>query len=125
MKNRIYDMSLDDLKEALVGRTVTEIDTNEGTVTLDDGTEVEFEDTSDCCAWFNYELRAGNFTDNAITSVEVTENAAENEWEEDYTIHILAANKNVADLTITGDPTSGYYCHSINMNITTKESPDA
>lgn len=120
---KVHDMTATYLEAAIVGRTVTQINPYQGTITLDNGTELEFVDTADCCAWFDYELRAGNLTDNAITSVKVTENAAENDWEEDYTIHILAANKNVADLTITGDATSGYYCHSINMNITTKETP--
>ena len=37
--------------------------------------------------------------------------------DESWSIHILAANKHIADVNITGDATSGYYCHSINLEI--------
>ncbi|MCT1835461.1 hypothetical protein M3D63_11915 [Kocuria palustris] len=39
------------------------------------------------------------------------------ESESDYTIHILAEDHRIADLDIKGDCTSGYYCHSINLQI--------
>lgn len=119
----IYDMTPQELKRELIGRTVTKIDEGDNALTLDDGRVLKFRDTADCCAWFNGELRAGNLTDNAITAVKVTENQdPENVYgNEDYTIHILAADKNIADLDITGDPTSGYYCHSIDLEIYTPE----
>lgn len=117
----IRDMDQQDLEKLLIGCTVTKIDEGDNALTLDDGRVLKFRDTADCCAWFNGELRAGNLTDNAITAVKVTEHQDPEDvyGNEDYTIHILAADKNIADLDITGNPTSGYYCHSINLDIYT------
>ena len=115
----IYDMDQQDLKKLLIGCTVTKIDEGDNALTLDDGRVLKFRDTAECCAWFNGELRAGNLTDNAITAVKVTEHQDPEDvyGDEYYTIHILAANKKIADLDISGNPTSGYYCHSINLDI--------
>ena len=117
----IYDMDKQDLKKLLIGCTVTKIDEGDNALTLDDGRVLKFRDTAECCAWFNGELRAGNLTDNAITAVKVTDHQDPEDvyGDEDYTIHILAANKKIADLDINGNPTSGYYCHSINLDIYT------
>ena len=115
----IYDMTAKDLERELIGKTVTAIDESENKLTLNDGTTLEFRDTADCCAWFNANLRAGNLTDNAITAIKVTDHQEEEYEDEDYTIHIFAANKKIADLDINGNPTSGYYCHSIQLNIHT------
>ena len=114
-------MTFDDLKKELIGKTVVAIDEGDNALTLDDGRVLKFRDTAECCAWFNGELRAGNLTDNAITAVKVTEHQDPEDvhGDEYYTIHILAANKKIADLDIYGNPTSGYYCHSINLDIYT------
>lgn len=120
MTNKIYDMGLEDLSQALVGKVVTAIDPNESTLTLSDGTILTFEDTSDCCAWFHSELKAGNLTENAVTSIKIAEgNSEAAEYDdENYTLHILAVDHNIADLNITGNATSGHYCHSINLIVT-------
>lgn len=40
----------------------------------------------------------------------------DDEWgDEDYTLHILAANENIADVDINGNAGSGYYMHSITL----------
>lgn len=124
MTNKIYDMRQEDLSQALVGKVVTAIDPSESTLTLSDGTILAFEDTSDCCAWFYAELEAGNLTENAVTSIKATDNNPEAvEYDdENYTLHILAVDHNIADLTITGNPTSGYYCHSIDLVIKEKNN---
>lgn len=119
----VFDMTASDLEKELIGRAITSIDESENTLTLDDGRKLVFKDTGDCCAWFNANLKAGNLTDNAITAIKVTDRQEEEYDNEDYTLHIFAANKKIADLDINGNPTSGYYCHSINLDIyTPKES---
>ena len=119
-ENLVWDMSVNDLKKELIGKSIVEIDESANKLTLNDGTTLEFQDTADCCAWFNANLRAGNLTDNAITAIKVTDRPGEYGYE-DYTIHILAANKKIADLDINGNAGSGYYCHSINLRICGKE----
>ena len=110
-------MTPEDLERELIGKSIVEIDESGNNLTLNDGTILEFRDTADCCAWFGANLRAGNLTDNAITAIKVTDRQEEEYADEDYTIHIFAANKKIADLDINGNPTSGYYCHSINLAI--------
>ena len=119
----IYDMYPGDLEKEVVGKTITAVDTENGTLTLGNGTVLEFEDTQSCCAWFSAELEAGNLTDNAVTAIEVTDNGPDDDYssEPDYTIHVLAADTKIVDVTITGDATSGYYCHSIILNVKEKK----
>lgn len=120
MKNSktVYDMTAADLEEHLLGKTVTAVAGD--TITLSDGTALRFEDTADCCAYFNAELRAGNFTDNAITAVNQID-TGENEYDEKWSLHILAADKRVATVDIEGTSSSGYYCHSVNLIVTRPE----
>lgn len=115
--DRIWDMGQSDLEKRLIGKRVVEINENNSEMTLDDGTVLVFQDESDCCAWFEAELKAGNLTDNAVTAVRVTDRQENEYGDEDYTLHILAADETIADLNITGNPTSGYYCHSITLEI--------
>lgn len=111
----IYDMTLEDLKKQVIGRVVRKVDQQNGTISLDDGTELEFQDTSGCCAWFNAQLEAGNLVDNAVTDVSLTDTPGDAYDVEDYTLHILAADTRICDVHITGNPTSGYYCLSIDL----------
>ena len=120
----IRDMTASDLEKELIGKTIVEIDESANTLTLNDGRKLVFRDTSDCCAWFDANLRAGNLTDNAITAIKVTDRQEDGYDDEDYTIHILAANKKIADLDIYGNPTSGYYCHSIDLEIFVSDSKE-
>lgn len=116
----IRDMSVDDLTKRLIGQVIIAVDSVEKTLTLSNGSILTFEDTSSCCAWFEAELIKGNLTDNAITDV-VYEDRPEDDLgsKENYTIHILASDKNICDLNIVGDAASGHYCLSINLDITT------
>lgn len=119
----IYDMYPGDLEDEVVGKTVTSVDTESNTITLSNGTVLGFEDNEDCCAWFSAELEAGNLTDNAVTAIKVTgdDPYEDSSSETDYTIHILAANTKIADVTITGSAGTGYYCHSIILNVKEKK----
>lgn len=117
----IYDMYPSELEKEVIGKTITAVDTENDTITLSNGTVLEFEGTSDCCAWFSAELEAGNLTDNAVTGIKVTDNTPDDDYgTESYTIHILAADTKIVDVNITGDATSGYYCHSIILNVKEK-----
>ncbi|MBC3179383.1 hypothetical protein [Corynebacterium lujinxingii] len=108
------DMTDGDLEQELVGKKIVKIDTENNTMTLHDGTVLKFHDASDCCAWFEAELEEKNLTDNAITHVTTTGEYGDESW----SIHILAANNHIADVNITGNEGSGYYCHSIDLEIT-------
>lgn len=115
----IYDMTPRQLEEQLVGKSITAID--ERAITLGDGTTLEIQDTDDCCAWFNGEVRAIDLSDNVVTGVrhDERENA---DYLDTYTLTILSSVTELAAVDIMGDPTSGYYVHSVNLKVTTKET---
>lgn len=120
MNNYIPDMSVGDLRNELIGQKIVDIDTRKNTITTASGKKLHFKDTYQCCAWFEAELSVGNLIDNAVTSLDVTDNQPEKRFGSgsDYTIHIMAADKNIADVNIYGDETSGYYCRSIILEVT-------
>lgn len=117
-ENMIFDMTSSDLAENLVGRKIVSVNTGTPSCTLDDGTVLEFVDTYDCCAWFESAITHIDLDDNAIMSVEVVQ-PEKSELPEEYSINILTVDKNVMALEIMGDPTSGYYCKSINLVVKT------
>lgn len=112
----IGSMTVEDLREELVGKTIESVDEVEKTITLTDGTKLRFIDAQDCCAWFASNLFEGNLVDNAVTDV-VQEWHESEEVPEAWTLHVLAADKNLVDVDIWGDSTSGYYCRSITLRV--------
>jgi len=113
-------MTEGDLERELIGKRITEVDTGAGELTLDDGTRLIFEDTSDCCAWFSAQLQEGNLTDNAVTRVDCDYPTAADPYDEAWSLHILAGDNRIASVDIEGNSTSGYYCHSINLRVLSK-----
>lgn len=111
---RIIDMSVSDLEEKLLGQRIVQIDTDRNIIQLGDGTALEFEDTSDCCAWFSAKLETGALTENAVTNVTTTDDS---ESDEGYRIHILAVDTEIGSIAIDGYSGSGYYCASVNLVI--------
>lgn len=114
--NQIRDMDRSDLEKHVLGKRVTEVNTERNTITLDDGTVLEFEGASECCAWFAANLKAGELTDNMVTAVR-EEEAECPDARESWSLHILAGDTRLASVDICGDSSNGYYCHSIILNI--------
>lgn len=114
----IYDMTGDHLEAALVGKSITA--TSEDSITLSDGTVLHIEDTSDCCAWFTGSVRSIDLSDNIVTGVREDDRDGD-EWTEHYTLTILSHTREIAAVDIDGDPTSGYYCHSVDLRIAKEE----
>lgn len=119
-----YDMTEQDLAGELVGKRIVGIDADANTMTLHDGTVLTFHDTFDCCSWFEAELKEHNLTDNAITRVTTSDEHSDEYGEQSWSIHILAADEHIADVNINGDEGSGYYCHSINLEITNPDKQE-
>lgn len=117
-KREIYDLRQEDLEKEVLGKKVVHINETLGTIELNDGTTLQLQDTSDCCAYFNGQLKAGNFTDNVITAVR-HEDLGDDPYDEHWALHILAGDDRIASIDIDGTSTSGYYCHSINLDVIT------
>lgn len=117
----IYDMTNDDLTAQLLGKRVTAIDDDNNTITLDDGTVLELEDSSDCCAGFEAALKTIDLTDNAITAIRLDGEETPGEGEGKWTLTVLSVDKEVCAIEIQGDASNGYYCHSIDLKVTRPE----
>lgn len=117
MIKTIEDMSDRDLAERLIGKSIVSVSGD--SMTLNDGTVLELENTGDCCAWFTGSLEVIDLSDNAITNVEYIDRGPsdDSDYDEHYSLHILSAHKLIAKVNIDGNATSGYYCHSINLKV--------
>jgi hypothetical protein len=111
----IYDMSSDDLSKAIVGSSILAIDKNK--ITLSSGKTLEIENTSDCCAWFEGDIKAFDFKDNVVTGIEQVEREGTANAPEAWTLKVLSNHRTIAEIDIEGDSSSGYYCHSVNLRI--------
>lgn len=109
------------LAEALVGKSITALEGNR--LTLDDGTVLHIEDTSDCCAWYDAEVRAIDLSDNIVTGVRLDEREGEPDWgREHYTLTVLSSSSELLAVDVEGDEGNGYYVHSAFLRIVTKET---
>jgi hypothetical protein len=113
--SNICDMGPEDLSNAIVGSTILAIDENK--ITLSSGKTLEIENTSDCCAWFEGDIKAFDFKDNVVTGIEQVEREGTANAPEAWTLKVLSNHRTIAEIDIEGDSSSGYYCHSVNLRI--------
>lgn len=119
-KKTVYDMSPRDLEDALIGKSI--VAAEGGEIVLSDGTVLEIEDTADCCAWYEGTVRAIDLSDNVVTGVRFDDTGdPDDPYKDHYTLTILSSVTELAAVDIDGDPGSGYYVHSVNLKVTTKE----
>lgn len=119
MDKLIYDMTASDLEGEVLGKRVLDVSESNGTITLEGGVVLRFEDESLCCAWFTGELKKGNLTDNVVTSIVEEDRGEDSEYgtERSYSLHILAADTRIATLDIDGDIGNWYYCSGITLRV--------
>lgn len=114
----IDDMNESDLKYELLGKTIIDIDTDNNTITLGDGTILQFEDVDEYSAGFAAYLRRGNLTNNVVTSVTSSGYCDDDCNMECLDIHVLAEDTRICDVVIIGaSDNSGYYCTSITLHV--------
>lgn len=113
---RRRDITEDDLKDLVLGHKIVFVDTERNSLLLDSGVVLTVESVHECCAWFQGIVHEGKVVDNVVTAVNTTypENPSA---EEEFTIHIIADSTEVANINVTGDPSSGYYCHSVSLQV--------
>lgn len=116
-----YGLSADSIKEYLVGHMIVSIDKYHSEMTLDNGTVLELIDARECCAWYNAVIGNDIKLKTIITDVD-------EEWNDDsdaadaYRIVILGEDSRIGTIDVTGDPTSGYYCHSAYFSVRVKNA---
>ena len=114
-KNTYYDMDLDVLKSHIVGHTIVDIDTNSNTLVLDNGVILELVDAYECCAYFKALLDNINLKGNIVTALEYIDYDSSSPVS--WGISILNESSIIGNILIEGNPTSGYYFHSINLEV--------
>lgn len=113
----ISDVTKADLEKLLIGHKIVDINEDDKTIILDDGTQLTFEDADECCAWFEAELKKGNLVDNIVTAVKYEQLEPEKGRPDRFTLHVLAVDENICDVNIYGNSTSGCYCQSVNLKV--------
>lgn len=113
----ISDVTKADLEKLLIGHKIVDINEDDKTIILDDGTQLTFEEDYDCCAWFDAELKKGNLVDNMVTAVKYEQLEPEKGCPDRFILHVLAVDENICDVNIYGDSTTGYYCQSVLLNV--------
>lgn len=120
----IYDDTMDDsrdkLAEAVVGHKIVKVETKPGegwyvgdrtVIILDNGTQVELEGGSDCCAYTEVEafLLHPDRVDHVITGVNTTDGYT--------TWHVYADMGDVLELTVGWSEGSGYYGYGFDIRV--------
>lgn len=113
----INDVTDADLEKLLIGHKIVDVNEDDKTIILDDGTQLTFEEDYDCCAWFDAELKKGNLVDNIVTAVKYEQLEPKKGRPERFTLHVLAVNENICDVDIYGDLGSGFYCESVSLTV--------
>ncbi|MDK9332620.1 hypothetical protein FAM23868_001960 [Propionibacterium freudenreichii] len=123
-EREIYDLQPDDLAGVLVGHRIAGLDPHAKTLTLDDGTVLELLNSEYCCAWYRVSaMEAFDLGDNIITGVQqvVIDLDEHAEADEAWRLTAISGDKKIASIAIEGDPSSGYYCHSIDLAVRPKD----
>ena len=119
--NKEYELSADSIKEYLVGHMIVSIDEYHGEMTLDNGTVLELIDAHECCAWYDAVIGDDIKLKTIITDVD-EEPDDDSDAVEAYRIVILGEDCRIGTIDVTGDPTSGYYCHSAYFSVRVKKT---
>ena len=114
-------LSADSIKEYLVRHMIDSIDEYHGEMTLDNGTVLELIDDSECCAWYNAVIDNDIKLKTIITDVD-EEPDYDSDAADAYRIVILDEDSRIGTIDVTGDPTSGYYCHSAYFSVRVKKT---
>lgn len=114
---KYYDADEQDFEKELVGHRIVSI--KDDTLVLDNGKTLVMEDTSDCCAYFSVTgvKFSDDLADNVVTAVTSRSSEEGGEYDEAFSIVVLSEAKELAVIDIDGTASSGYYCHSINLEV--------
>nr|DAJ17730.1 MAG TPA: hypothetical protein [Siphoviridae sp. ctvS314] len=123
MSKVYYDS--DDLSPVLAGRYVTKVDGD--TLTLDDGTVLEFEGNKGC-AWFysgNYWLtelfQRGTPTARIMTAEVETNQLGDSEYDDTrYTLFVIVDDERLPLAEFEGNDGNGYYGSGFKVTVTRK-----
>lgn len=109
----------DKIAGLLVGRRITTADIGTGTLTLDNGTVIKvIPNQGGCsCSAGDYELSRLATVDNAITSVRLVNDPANDDYDWSgpsperggYRIYVVTANEEIEVVAVDGDDGNGYY----------------
>src|SRR5690625_3301431 len=100
----------------LVGRQIVDTNTQNGTLTLDDGTIIEFEtEITDCCSYLS--LTDLHTTTSIITAAGIKDDEDEDSLDSQYNawVYAITDGGEKAIVEAEGDAMSGYYIHGFEL----------
>lgn len=100
----------------LVGRKIVDTNVRAGTLTLDDGTVVEFEtEITDCCSYLS--LTDLHTTTSIITAAGIKDDEDEDSLDSRYNawVYAITDGGEKAIVEAEGDAMSGYYIHGFEL----------
>ena len=118
MEEKIYDVSELDLAQRMVGKQIVAIDKEHSRIILNDGAVLDFEDTADCCAYFEVSgIHAIDLENNIITAVTKSKSTLDDVdlCGDEFDFVVLSEAKEIARVQIDGTASSGDYCLSVNL----------
>lgn len=118
-KHSYYDGN--DWVGVLVGKSIVAANMTTGTLSLSDGTVLEFDkENSDCCSWI--ELAALATTANIITAAKV-ETTDDDEGPYTAWVHVVTEAGELRVVEANADASNGYYLHgfALGVKVTTPE----
>lgn len=98
-----------DWVDVLVGKSILKVDTDQGSIVLNDGTILTITPNSGCwgCVSGNYHLEVLNKVDNVITQVQPRQDNVDGKTE--YTLYVYAETGWEQLFGVTGDDGNGWY----------------
>ena len=119
---RIENVSKRDVAEQFVGKSIVSVDEASQTFELDDGTVLTFEDTRECCTFFDVEkIKLIDTSDNRIVKVEQLYLPDEGDYLERFSFVLLTKATTYAQIDVVGASEHGYYVHSVDLVVSRKE----
>lgn len=102
----------DKLREVVIGRRLTSVEGE--TLTLDNGTQIKIEGSSDCCAWGDATLGAIVDSEHIITGVRSAEDGDRSK----ATVFLMTESGSAMEIAQEWDESNGYYFYGLYLTVT-------
>lgn len=111
------DQLADKLREVVIGRKLVSADGD--VITLDNGTKIRIEGSSDCCAWGAATVGKIIDSEHVITGV----SSEDLDQEEDYgpqraRVFLMTTAGSAMEISQEWDESNGYYFYGLYLNVT-------
>lgn len=111
-----YELA-DRLREIVVGRKLVSVEGE--TVTLDNGTKIRIEGSSDCCAWGDATIGKIIDSEHVITGVQSVD--GEGDYPNSASVFLMTDAGTAMEIAQKWDESNGYYFYGLYLTVTEVE----